>query len=216
MEAAASTSDAALWLGLNKGYWIQTVAYFLAGVGAIVTAGISLFQLRALRRQIKKSEEHATQQIALLTQQIEASQKLGADQVELLRSQLLSDERLARQRATVDVVRHELTDRELGIALKQYAEKRESKTLTPLACTHPSPADEHVHIMRVLNNYEYVATGIHTGAFDEEIYKRMKFSALIRDWDALKPYVCELRSKYGKSGVFIEFENLAEKWRKLS
>ncbi|WP_371813801.1 DUF4760 domain-containing protein [Diaphorobacter sp. HDW4A] len=65
----------------------------------------------------------------------------------------------------------------------------------------------------MLNNYEYVSTGIHTGAFDEEIYKRMKRSNLIRDWDALKPYVCELRRKYGKPQLFVELETLAEKWR---
>lgn len=213
MADAASVQDATLYLGQTKGYWIQTVAYFLAGVGAIVTALIAIFQLRALRQQIKMSEAHSAQQIVLLREQIEASQKQGAEQIELLRKQLLSEERMAKQRATVDVVRHELTDRELAVAFKRYALLREANTLTQHACTHPGPADEHDHIMRVLNNYEYVATGIHTGAFDEEIYKRMKCSGLIRDWDALKPYVCELRSKYKKSKVFIEFENLAEKWR---
>lgn len=213
MADAATTQDAALWLGLNKGYWIQTVAYFLAGVGAIVTALIAIFQLRALRQQIKKSEDHAAAQIALLTAQIEESQRQGAAQIQLLRAQLLSEEKLSRQRATVEVVRHEQTDRELAEAFKRCADLRESGQLTPIACTHPQPTEDHALVLRVLNNYEYVATGIHTGAFDEEIYKRMKRSNLIRDWDDLKPYVCELRSRYKKPMVFIELENLAEKWR---
>ncbi|MHB1678058.1 MAG: DUF4760 domain-containing protein [Sulfuriferula sp.] len=36
-----------------------------------------------------------------------------------------------------------------------------------------------------MNNYKFIAAGIKEGAFDEEIYKWMKHSILIRDRDAL-------------------------------
>lgn len=149
----------------------------------------------------------AKSQLKALRQQVKAAEVSGANQ-------MASAERMSRLRATVEVVRHEQTDKELLEALKKYAELREVKgALTALAVTHPEPTNENGLVLRVLNNYEYVATGIHTGAFDEEIYKRMKCSNLIRDWDALKPYVCELRQKYQKPKLFVELESLAEKWR---
>lgn len=181
--------EAVLWLGLKTGYWIQTVAYFLAGIGAVAAALTALFQLRALRAQVKAAEVASATQMA-------------------------SAERMSRLRATVEVVRHEQTDKELLEAFKKYAELRDEKgALTALAVTHPEPTDDNGLVLRVLNNYEYIATGIHTGAFDEEIYRRMKRSNLIRDWDALKPYVCHLRLRYDKPKLFVELEALAEKWR---
>ena len=184
-----ASQEVVLWLGQTQGYWIQTVAYFLAAFGALAAALVAGFQLRALRQQMAAAEKGA-------------------------KAQTESSERMSRLRATVEVVRHEQTDKELLEAQKKYAELRERPgALTALAVSHPEPTEDNGLVMRMLNNYEYVSTGIHVGAFDEEIYKRMKRSNLIRDWDALKPYVCELRRKYGKPKLFIELENLAEKWR---
>lgn len=192
MDPVEPIQKAVFWLGETRGYWIQTVAYFLAAIGAISAAAIARSQLKALREQVKKSEVASAKQME-------------------------SAERMSRLRATVEVVRHEQTDKELLEALKKYAELREKKgALTALAVSHPDPTEDNGLVLRVLNNYEYVSTGIHTGAFDEEIYKRMKRSNLIRDWDALKPYVCELRQKYGKPKLFVELETLAERWRNLN
>ncbi len=203
-----------VWLGETWGYWIQTVAFFLAALGTLIAASVGVFQLSALRKQIKKSEEHSAEQIRLFREQVATAQAHSSKQIELLKEQMLSEKLLSRQRATVEVVRHEQTDRELTEAFKGYADLREQKgELTKLACTHPNPTEKHALILRVLNNYEYIATGIHTGAFDEEIYKRMKHGNLIRDWDALKPYVTQLRSDYKKPRIFVEFEKLAELWR---
>lgn len=184
------------WLGQTWGYWIQTVAFLMSGVAALGAIIFSAVQIRLIRTQLIATKESNEQQQQLLIAQLEAQ------------------ERQSQHRATVEVVRHEQTDKELLEAFKGYASLREKDGfLTTIAATHPEPLDDHSKVMRVLNNYEYVSVGILVGAFNEEIYKRMKRSALIRDWDALCPYVYHLRQKYSKPKLYVELEALATKWK---
>jgi hypothetical protein len=138
----------------------------------------------------------------------------NARQVHLLRTQTETSERQAKSRATVDVVLHEKSDNEFTAARKKFAELRESgKSLTQYACAKaPEFQEENSSIMKILNQYEFMAAGIRTGAFDEEIYKRMKRGLLIRDWKSLKAYVEELKNQYGRSELYVEFQWLAERW----
>ena len=138
----------------------------------------------------------------------------NARQVRHLRTQTEVSERQAKSRATVDVVLHERGDKEYGAARKKFAELRDSgNSLTQYACAKP-PAhqEENSSIMTILNQYEFMAAGIRTGAFDEEIYKRMKRGLLIRDWKALKAYVEELKTLHKRPELYIEFQWLAERW----
>jgi tRNA(Ile2) C34 agmatinyltransferase TiaS len=96
-------------------------------------------------------------------------------QVLLLRVQTDKNEQQVRRRATVDMVLHEKQDTALREARIKFAELRDGKNnITQYACRplseHP---DENAAIMAILNNYEFMATGIREGAFDERIYKRM-------------------------------------------
>ncbi|WP_218966857.1 DUF4760 domain-containing protein [Snodgrassella alvi] len=67
-------------------------------------------------------------------------------------------------------------------------------------------------ILDVLNNHEFMAAGIKEGAFDEEIYKCMKRSLIIKDWEKLELYVRALRKREQRDRLFSEFQWLAEKW----
>ena len=71
---------------------------------------------------------------------------------------------------------------------------------------------ENHAILDILNNYEFMASGIREGTFDEEIYKRMKGSLIIVDWENLHIYVYALRKRENRPKLFIEFEWLAKKW----
>ncbi|AWG96463.1 DUF4760 domain-containing protein [Actinobacillus pleuropneumoniae] len=68
-------------------------------------------------------------------------------------------------------------------------------------------------ILDILNNYEFMASGIQEGAFDEEIYKRMKRSLIIQDWEILDIYIQALRKREQRPKLFCEFEWLAKKWK---
>lgn len=121
----------------------------------------------------------------------------------------------AKKRATIDLVLHELTNPEIIEAKKQIAQYHDSQIdFTNLSCKEHKAKPENGYIRTVLNNYEFIAAGIKEGAFDEEIYKRMKRSILIRDWDALAAYVAEIRRRTGREKIYIEFQWLAERWKK--
>lgn len=139
----------------------------------------------------------------------------AARQVKQLRIQTDKNEQQLRLRATVDMVLHEKQDGLLTDARAKFAALRDSReSLTHFACkpmtSHP---EENAVIMAILNNYEFMATGIRESAFDEAIYKRMKKSLVIRDWDSLSGYALEMRKQTNRDKLFVEFEWLAKKWK---
>lgn len=184
----------------NAGYWIQTVAYFLSGLGGL---GV-LVQVHLLRKQLKAAEDARIN-----------SESASDRQLQALNDQMRSAEKQSRCRATVDIVLHEKTDKEYLSARKEFAAlKAANKTLTKFACADAgTDVEANQAILLVLNQYEFMSAGIFAGAFDEEIYMRMKRSLLIRDWDSLSTYVSELRRLKSNPALFIEFEKLAVKWR---
>ena len=59
-------------------------------------------------------------------------------------------------------------------------------------------APENEFLQIILNAREFAATGIKKGAFDEDIYKHMVCSMVIKDWDLLESYIIELRGNAGR------------------
>jgi len=140
----------------------------------------------------------------------------NARQLKLLRNQQDRNEALARKRATVDMVVHENSNSEFQICKKKFAMLRDRRTdFAQFACGDLSEhAEMNDIILPVLNNYEFMAAGIRTGAFDAEIYKRMQKSTVIRDWHHLSGYVNQIRLKEQRQALFIEFEIVAKEWER--
>jgi hypothetical protein len=137
-------------------------------------------------------------------------------QVHLLRLQTDKNEIQARRRATIDLVLDEKQDSALGAARVKFASLRDGKAnITQFACKptadHP---EENKAIIDILNHYEFIAVGIRENTFDTAIFKRMKKSLLIRDWDVLSGYALEMRKQTKHPKLFVEFEWLANEWRK--
>jgi len=119
----------------------------------------------------------------------------------------------AKKRATIDLALHELSDPKLIEAKAQVKKYHDSKiNFTELSCGDYNAKPENSYILTVLNSYEFVASGIKEGAFHEEIYKRMKRSIIVRDWDAFSTYIYERRKCMNRDKLFIEFEWLAKRW----
>ena len=124
------------------------------------------------------------------------------------------NDRQARKRATIDLVLHNNTNTELNEAKKKIASYHAAGTnLSQYACKDLSEKPESQYMMTLLNNYEFIASGIKEGAFDEDIYKRMNRSVLIRDWEAMNSFVVELRKIFKKDTIYSEFEWLNNKWK---
>ena len=137
-------------------------------------------------------------------------------QVKHLRQQNESNEKLARMRATIDLVLHENANEHLTECRKSFGIMTDNKEdFAKYACGDLTDHQEVNDVLfPVLNSYEFMAAGVRTGAFDEEIYKRMKKSIVIRDWKALSGYVMQLRAKEKRDAIYIEFECIAKKWEK--
>ena len=138
---------------------------------------------------------------------------------------LRSSSRHERRRATVDVVLDQLKDESLTDArlivrnLKNALGGIDSQTILI-----PADSPTQQAFFTVLNSYEFMATGLKTGAFDKKTYKRMYYTNVVDNWNVLKDFVFRYREKYRKQHgsvagrrsetIFQDFENLAEKWKK--
>lgn len=121
---------------------------------------------------------------------------------------------IARRRATVDLLLHQRTDEELKAARAVVSPIVHAQTVSDYA-NKENGGKERSAILVILNNYEFIATGIKHKAFDFNIYREMWFSSLMRDWNAFYPFITDLRSKTEKHKTsFQEFEWLAKKMKK--
>jgi hypothetical protein len=125
-----------------------------------------------------------------------------------------SRERSEKRRATVDLVIQQKHDSELQTSRQWVLTQHENHAGNFTQHLVSKTADPFRHILRVLNNYEFIATGIREDALDEEIYKRLQYSVVIKDWNALSGCVMELRQSTGHRTLFQEFQALAERWHK--
>lgn len=68
--------------------------------------------------------------------------------------------------------------------------------------------------MLILNDYEFVASSMRDKAFNICLYKRMRYSVVVSDWEALKAFVHEKRQEVSRPTLFQEFEWMAKKFKK--
>lgn len=80
-------------------------------------------------------------------------------------------------------------------------------------CLTSDEAEIRMHLLKVLNRYEFYAIGINKGLFDEDLFKRMYCSTMLKFWGVGSPAVSQLREFAKKDTLFKEFESLANRWK---
>lgn len=90
---------------------------------------------------------------------------------------------------------------------------KDEDSLAKFASSEHRDSDSTMLIYRILNYHEYMATGTLEGAFDEEIYKRMSYSQVVRDWERLQAFVTEMRRQEKNTTFYQEFQTLATTWK---
>ena len=121
-----------------------------------------------------------------------------------------------KRKSTIDLVLNQRSDEKLAESRSIVIRLNESHEITKYAMDEHKGSDERNSILDVLNNYEFIATGMRDGAFDISLYRRMRYSTVKNDWHALKPFVYELRRQHNTQTAFQEFEWLARKFTKKS
>ncbi|WP_253844432.1 DUF4760 domain-containing protein [Faucicola atlantae] len=131
-------------------------------------------------------------------------------------------ERMARKRATIDLVLAENQDDKFRDIKEKFGMMRlngDNFTALAMPCTTTEEEATKVHadkketVITILNQYEFIASAIFEDALDEDLYKRMKKGVVVRDWETLKPFVMELRSRNKRPKIFCEIERLANRWQ---
>ena len=118
--------------------------------------------------------------------------------------------KLAKRRALIDLIIQQKSDEKLIEATREvYALSKAGNHISQLVDSEKEPT-----ILRVLNNQEFIAVGIRTGAFDEGVYKEIQCSNVLKLWTATSGFIQEIRKIDGKNTLFQDFENLAKRWEK--
>lgn len=125
-----------------------------------------------------------------------------------------ANRRDGKRRAIIDLVIQQKQDKDLQAARRFILDLHDKNIQNFARYLENRQSDEFKNILRVLNNYEFIATGIREDALDEEIFKRMQFSVLLKDWDALCGFVMEFRKEAKRETLFQEFEYLAKRFKK--
>ncbi|WP_425915976.1 DUF4760 domain-containing protein [Pseudomonas sp. GWSMS-1] len=182
---AVAEQGAYLILGETIGFWIQTAVILLGAGAAVLTIW---FNGRLSRESINHN---------------------GI----LNRASIEHNEKIARQRATIDLLMTQRADNTLTTAKKAVGSIHNTGgDFTSLAAANKTQDPERGHILSIINNYEFIALGIREGALDENIYKRAVYSQVLRDWRAMKAFIMELRRQNKIETLFQEFEVLARRW----
>ncbi|TCU98405.1 uncharacterized protein DUF4760 [Paracandidimonas soli] len=118
----------------------------------------------------------------------------------------------ARLRALIDLVVHQKTHQELVDATRRVnALHKKGGSWTK----HLDPdCQERKDILMILNNQEFIAVGVRLGSFDENTYKQMQYTNVMRLWEASKGFIEEIRREHKKDTLFQDFEKLALRWKK--
>lgn len=147
-----------------------------------------------------------------------ASAVFAGRQLQALRRQSADSALQSRRRATIDAVIADSKSTALNQARRTYVRMKQEDVNFNLLGSLPlmEHESENHAILDILNNYEFMATGIAEGAFDESIYRRMKRSLVISDWQTLEIYIIALRKSEDRSKLFCEFEALAKLWSEES
>lgn len=146
-------------------------------------------------------------------------------------STIHSSRSTSRERATLDTILDDNKDDSLAHSKqlvltfnedpKAYYKNQDrigERDLAHLFCVehHLLTADEaevRGHLLKVLNRYEFYAIGINKGLFDEELFKRMYCSTMLKFWGVVSPSVSQLREFAKKDTLFKDFESLAIRWK---
>jgi hypothetical protein len=120
--------------------------------------------------------------------------------------------KIARRRATLDIVLNEETHQETIKERTLFSKIRSDGDLAKLANISEIGSDKLQAIRSVLNRYELVSIGIRRKTLDGEIYRDWCRTTLVGDWIAVKPLIETLREKNDFPLMYCEFEALAKKW----
>ena len=124
--------------------------------------------------------------------------------------------RIARKRATLDMVMAEMMDPTQIEQRREFIKLRDEGNLVKYADPEHAETSAPYYIRDTLNTYELIAIGIKQGILCEKSYKDWARTTVVKEWMACKPFVTQMRQEAGVSTYYCEIEALAKKWANSS
>lgn len=128
---------------------------------------------------------------------------------------IISWRNVSKKHKTLDVLNDADRDPRLTEAFKTIRWlNHEGKEENPAKYTHPTEQESQkaADIKYVLNHFERVCVGVHEGVYSEKIVWRTTHSVLVGAYNTCKPFIMECRRQTERGTLYIEIENLAERW----
>lgn len=129
---------------------------------------------------------------------------------------VLWNRRIAKRRATLDLVLAEETDPAMVSKRNEFVRLRDDGHLAQWADPQKTSSEQAGSIRAMLNRYELIAIGIRQKTIDEKMYKKWCRTTLVKEWTACKPFIMQLRQNTNTPTYFCEFEALAKRWANKS
>ena len=126
---------------------------------------------------------------------------------------ILSRGKQDRRRATIDFITEQNRNEALKAARKTLRVAREADP-NIARYANLEDSDEWKAITLILNAYEFLAVGVQEKAFDERIYKRLRCSQFLKDWELLHGFITQMRALRNQPTTFQDFERLYERWKR--
>lgn len=136
---------------------------------------------------------------------------------------ILVSKKTSKQRATLDLILSDYQDIKLLEAdesinkyIRGTAKDENGKVITLYELFQNKDNlynKQRSHLLTVVNRYEFYASAINTGVLDEQFFKRLNYTNVVKLWNAVSPMVMKIREDERKDTIFKELELLASRWK---
>lgn len=134
---------------------------------------------------------------------------------------VLSASKVARQRATLDMIEKVESTPHYRVIQSRFSEYRTTGKFGDLHVPDTPEKKRHRKaVFDYLNHYELVAIGIRNNTLDAAIYRSWMLGPFVRDWNAAADFVQRVRWKYDPESarwtyrhqVFENYQKVARSW----
>jgi hypothetical protein len=127
---------------------------------------------------------------------------------------VITQRQIASRRATLDYIVDWKSNRELIKARLEFIKLAKAPGgLAPWADKEKEHTIEAQYIGEILNRYELTSIGIQRGILDYKLYRMLRRTVTIRDWNHAHPYAVSLRNRLENPIIYHEFEEMV-RWLK--
>ena len=127
----------------------------------------------------------------------------------MARATIQKNEATAKKRAIVDHIIKQREDAVLDEVFRDLYRLRDEKKKVSEYTKDP---ENFRKVLYALDTMEFTAVGIRLGAFDEDVYKELQCTKVIKTWESVSGFVMELRNEKQLQTLYQDLEHLANRW----